>query len=58
MDRTNWKFGKRPINILMLGAIYKKNCFPLYWMLLDKGGSSSTEERKYLLSNGVKGRRS
>src|SRR6266498_4829883 len=34
MDRTNWKFGEANINILMLGIIYKKICFPLYWDLL------------------------
>jgi hypothetical protein len=53
MDRTNWKFGKRDINILMLGIIYKKMCFPLYWILLDKGGSSSTSERKHVLAKAI-----
>ena len=53
MDRTNWKFGKIDINILMLGIIHKKMCFPLCWMLLDKKGSSSTSERKELLSNAI-----
>lgn len=53
MDRTNWKFGKSNINILMLGIIYKKMCFPLYWMLLDKGGSSSQRERKELLQKAI-----
>lgn len=54
MDRTNWKFGKKDINILMLGIIYKRICLPLYWILLDKRGSSSTEERKFLLEKAVK----
>jgi len=54
MDRTNWKFGNSNINILMLGVIYKDNCFPLYWELLDKGGSSSTQERKKLLTKAIK----
>lgn len=53
MDRTNWKFGKTAINILMLGIIHKKNCFPLYWELLDKQGSSSTRERKELLEKAI-----
>ena len=53
MDRTNWKFGKRPINILMLGIIYKKHCFPFCWTLLDKGGSSSMEERMELLQKAI-----
>jgi len=53
MDRTNWKFGKRHINILMLGVIYKKVCLPVYWTLLDKGGSSSIQERKYILGKAI-----
>lgn len=53
MDRTNWKFGTTDINILMLGIIYKNNSFPLYWELLNKGGSSSTTERKELLGKAI-----
>jgi len=53
MDRTNWKFGKANTNILMLGIIYAKMCFPLYWMCLDKGGSSSFWERKDLLDKAI-----
>jgi hypothetical protein len=53
MDRTNWKFGLRPINMLMLGIIYKKHCFPFCWEFLDKEGSSSTEERKALLGKAI-----
>lgn len=53
MDRTNWKFGNSVINILMLGIIYKKICFPLYWESLDKGGGSSTSERKELLEKAI-----
>lgn len=53
MDRTNWKFGKNPINILMLGIIHKNMCFPLYWKNLEKGGSSNTTERKELLDKAI-----
>lgn len=53
MDRTNWKFGKRDINILMLGIIFRKNAIPLYWGMLDKGGSSNTQERKALLKKAI-----
>jgi len=53
MDRTNWKYGKRDINILMLGIIYKNTALPLYWMMLDKGGSSNTWERKQLLGKAI-----
>jgi hypothetical protein len=54
MDRTNWKFGKADINILMLCIIFKNNSFPLFWELLEKGGSSSTSERKALLEKAIK----
>jgi hypothetical protein len=37
----------------MLGIIYKNNCFPLFWELLAKRGSSSTQERKALLSKAI-----
>ena len=53
IDRTNWKFGNTKINILMLGIIYKNNAIPLYWELLDKGGSSSTKERKEILGKAI-----
>ena len=45
MDRTNWKFGKKNINILTVGIVYKGTCFPIIWMLLDKRGNSNTAER-------------
>ncbi len=49
MDRTDWKFGKEPINILMLSIVVKRHSIPLYWTLLDKSGSSNYEERTDLL---------
>lgn len=45
MDRTNWKFGKIDINILMVGVAYKGMAVPLLWSLLDKKGNSNTDER-------------
>jgi hypothetical protein len=45
LDRTNWKFGKININILMLGVSYKNVAFPLIFVMLDKCGNSNTEER-------------
>lgn len=49
MDRTNWQWGKSPINILMLGIVYKGIAIPIYWTLLDKKGNSDTEERIQLI---------
>jgi hypothetical protein len=45
MDRTNWKFGKSNINIVMLGVSYKNVAFPLMFKMLDKRGNSNTTER-------------
>jgi len=50
LDRTNWKFGRCHINILMLGVIHDKVCIPLFWVLLDKAGNSNAKERTDLMS--------
>ena len=44
-DRTSWKWGKKDINILMLAIAYKGIAIPVYWLLLNKRGNSSTRER-------------
>ena len=49
MDRTNWKWGQKNINILMLGIVYKGIAIPIYWILLNKQGNSSTRERIALM---------
>ena len=47
MDRTNWKFGEKHINILMLAVVYKGRAIPLIWYLLaeKKCGNSSYRDR-------------
>ena len=50
MDRTNWKWGKKNINILCLGIVYKGAAIPVYWLLLNKQGNSSTRERIALIN--------
>ena len=49
LDRTNWKFGRCHINILMLGVVHEKVCIPLFWVLLDKAGNSNARERTDLM---------
>lgn len=49
LDRTNWKFGKSNINILVLGLAHNGVAFPLFWLLLNKQGNSNTRERIALL---------
>jgi len=50
LDRTNWKFGKRDINILMISVCYHGVGIPLLWTLLEKRGNSNSEERNKLLT--------
>ncbi len=50
LDRTNWKFGEKNINILMLGVSYKNVAIPLIFIMLNKRGNSDTKERIYLLN--------
>jgi hypothetical protein len=45
LDRTNWKFGKLDINILMLTVAYRGIALPLMWSCLQKRGNSNTLER-------------
>ena len=55
LDRTNWKFGKVNINILVIGVIYKGLSLPLLWVFLgDKRGNSSQIERIDLLKRYIR----
>jgi len=54
MDRTNWKFGKNDINVLMLSICYRGVAIPLFWRLLGKAGNSNTDERINLLDRFIR----
>ena len=45
LDRTNWKFGSKNINILTLGIVYKGVAFPILFHIMPKFGNSSMRER-------------
>ena len=49
MDRTNWKWGKSSINILMLSFAYLGISIPLFWAVLDSKGTSSVLDRLSLI---------
>lgn len=49
VDRTNWKLGKKNINLLVLGIAYNGFCVPILWTFLDKRGCSNTNERIELM---------
>jgi len=54
LDRTNWKWGKKNINIMVLAVAYRGIAIPVRWMLLDKRGNSKTEERIQILADFIK----
>ncbi len=41
LDRTQWSAN----NLLMVSVIWKKRAFPLYWLFLEKAGSSNLNEQ-------------
>jgi len=49
IDRTNWKYGEKDINIFKLCIKYKGIGIPVYWTCLEKRGNSNTQERIDLL---------
>ena len=49
LDRTNWKFGKKNINILVLSVVYQGVAFPIMFSMMNKFGNSSTQERISLM---------
>jgi len=49
LDRTNWKFGKKNINILTLAIVYRGAAIPVYWLILNKRGNSNQHERIALM---------
>lgn len=51
MDRTNWKFGKTDLNILVLSVALDDVCVPLFWRVLDKAGNSNAAERIDLMQS-------
>lgn len=49
LDRTDWKFGKKPINILTLGVNFNGISIPLAWISLGRAGNSKTIDRIAIL---------
>jgi len=54
MDRTNWYWGKKKINIFMLSIAYEGLAIPLFWKMLPKAGNSDFKERKALILEFIK----
>lgn len=45
IDRTDWYLGETPLNIMVLGIVYRGVAFPVLWMILEKNACSDTPER-------------
>jgi hypothetical protein len=54
MDRTNWRYGKKDINLLVLSCCALGTSIPLYWVELDTRGSSNNSERQQVLNMFIK----
>lgn len=53
MDRTNWKFGKIPLNMLVVSIVYEGISIPVFWINLEKEGTSSAIERMYVITKTI-----
>ena len=49
LDRTNWKIGRKEINLLVLAIATRRFRVPLIWTVLGKAGNSNTRERVALM---------
>ncbi len=49
LDRTEWKMGTRPVNVLVLAVVHAGCAVPVLWSVLHKSGASDTKERQDLL---------
>ncbi len=57
MDRTNWKYGRRHINFLVLSLYVNGVGYPIVWRLLPKRtkrGNSDTSHRIALMRKALK----
>lgn len=54
LDRTEWQFGRRWLNVLMLSIATDSVSIPLLWLVLEKKGCSNFLERKRLFEEYLK----
>ncbi len=50
LDRTNWKVGRKHVNLLVLCIATQRVRIPVMWHVLDYGGGSSVAQRMGLLT--------
>jgi hypothetical protein len=49
LDRTNWKIGRRHVNLLVLAVATRRHRVGLMWTVLDRAGNSGAQERIALI---------
>ena len=54
IDRTNWQYGERHINYLVIGIVVGDVSVPIVWQMLPKKGTSNTMERTRILQRFLK----
>ena len=54
LDRTDWQLGKTPLNILVLGIVYKGVAIPVLWTIIEQKGNSNTLQRISLMAEFVR----
>ncbi len=54
LDRTEWKIGNEPVNLLVLAVVCAGCAVPLLWIALEKPGASDTAERITLMQRFVR----
>lgn len=57
MDRTNWKFGRKHINFLVISVVVGSASIPLVWKVLPqktKRGNSNTAQRQAIMNRLLK----
>ena len=50
IDRTNWDYGEKHINIFVAAILHKGSAIPIVWDVFEKKGNSNTRERKTLIN--------
>ena len=49
LDRTEWKVGKKPLNLLVLCIATRRARIPVLWHVLDRAGCSTMAQRQALI---------
>lgn len=50
IDRTNWYFGKKKINVFALSIAHEGVAIPIHWIMLNKAGNSTGDEQIQLIN--------